>query len=97
MGKHSINITMKKEILEQELKLADEMLVDAKLLFAQDRTRSAVSRAYYAIFHAAKAVLLKQNIKTKRHAATLSMFGSEVRQTSDYDVSESVIMEDESE
>lgn len=69
---------MEKKILEQELKLAEEMLVDAKILFAQDRTRSAVSRAYYAIFHASKAVLLKHNIKTKTHAGTLAKFGSEI-------------------
>ena len=108
---------MEKKILEQELKLAEEMLVDAKILFAQDRTRSAVNRAYYAIFHAANALLLKHNIKTKKHAGAISMFGSEIvkpglvdkkfwkyfnraynlRQTSDYDSSESIVMEEESE
>lgn len=108
---------MEKKILGQELKVAEEMLVDANILFAQDRIRSAVNRAYYGIFHAAKAVLLKHNIKTKSHAGALSMFGSEIvkkglvdkkfwkyfnqaynlRQTSDYDSSESIILKEESE
>jgi uncharacterized protein (UPF0332 family) len=40
-----------------ELSLAHELLEDARLLLAQERYRSAVSRAYYAAYHACIALL----------------------------------------
>lgn len=49
--------------MNPELELARELLGDAKLLLAQGRYRSAVSRAYYAAYHAcitlAKQIIAK--------------------------------------
>ena len=43
--------------MNYELSLAHELLEDARLLLAQERYRSAVSRAYYAAYHACVALL----------------------------------------
>jgi len=40
-----------------ELELAQELLADARLLLAQGRYRSTVSRAYYAAYHACIALM----------------------------------------
>ena len=43
--------------MNRELELAHELLEDARLLLAQGRYRSAVSRAYYAAYPACVALL----------------------------------------
>ena len=43
--------------MNHELRLAHELLEDARLLLAQERYRSTVSRAYYAAYHACVALL----------------------------------------
>jgi hypothetical protein len=43
--------------VNHELRLAHELLEDARLLLAQERYRSTVSRAYYAAYHACVALL----------------------------------------
>ncbi len=63
------------EIVEEELKLAHEMLVDAKLLLSEDRYRSVANRVYYAFFHSARALLTLLNVECKSHAGTISKFG----------------------
>jgi len=52
-----------KEFVEECLKLADEFLGDAKRFLALGRPRSATDRAYYAMFHAAQAVLASRGFK----------------------------------
>lgn len=48
--------------MNEEIKLtlneSLECLTDAKIMVEQNRWKAAVSRAYYAMFHAAKAALL---------------------------------------
>ena len=46
--------------VRQEIKLAFEMFSDAQLMYKEKRLKSTVNRAYYAMFHATKAVLLSQ-------------------------------------
>lgn len=58
-----------------QLKIAEEMLGDAKLLYEQKRFRSAASRAYYAIFHAAKALLNQVGHNCQSHGGAISRFG----------------------
>ncbi|MBC7114616.1 MAG: HEPN domain-containing protein [Archaeoglobi archaeon] len=43
--------------MRRQLELADEFLSDAIELLSTGRLRSAIDRAYYAIFHAAQALL----------------------------------------
>lgn len=40
--------------------------------------RSACSRAYYAMFHIACAMLLEKNMKFNKHSAVISAFGREL-------------------
>jgi uncharacterized protein (UPF0332 family) len=49
----------------------------AKLLYKNSLYEDAVSRAYYAMFHAAKAVLLLKGIKPKTHKGLITKFGLE--------------------
>lgn len=64
-----------------QLKIAEEMLADAKLLYEQKRYRSAASRAYYAIFHAVKALLNQVGQSCQSHGGAISRFGQYVVNT----------------
>lgn len=64
-----------------QLKIAEEMLADAKLLYEQKRYMSAASRAYYAIFHAVKALLNQVGQSCQSHGGAISRFGQYVVNT----------------
>ncbi|MDY6777569.1 MAG: HEPN domain-containing protein [Candidatus Nanohaloarchaea archaeon] len=57
------------------LETAEERLTSARLLLDNDRYEDAVSRAYYAMFHAAKALLLDRDSDPRTHAGTASELG----------------------
>lgn len=57
------------------LEKSDECLSDAQYLLNDSRMGGAVARAYYAMFHAATAVLLTKNIERTSHKAVISAFG----------------------
>ncbi|MFH0861152.1 MAG: HEPN domain-containing protein [Candidatus Altiarchaeota archaeon] len=63
------------EIVREELKLSREFANDARLLVEQNRFRSAANRAYYSVFHAAKALLTSLGVDTKSHAGAIGKFG----------------------
>ena len=63
-----------KEIL---IKNAYEKLEAAKTLFENDFYGDAVSRAYYAMFFAAKALLSQKDIYPRTHRGLISQFGLE--------------------
>ncbi|MBI2815076.1 MAG: HEPN domain-containing protein [Opitutae bacterium] len=44
-----------------------ETLAEARLLLAHRHYRATVSRAYYAAFHAARALLMERGIQAKTH------------------------------
>ncbi len=54
---------------------ADKYLKSAKLLIDEDDNESAVSRAYYAMFYAAEAVLLTKGLASDSHKGIISIFG----------------------
>jgi uncharacterized protein (UPF0332 family) len=56
------------------LNKADECLADAKALIEKDRFTASVSRRYYAMFHAAQAVLLSENIEVFTHTGVNVQF-----------------------
>lgn len=64
-----------KEIIEEQLKKAQEKLQAAKALFRDGFLDDVISRAYYAIFHAASAVLLSKGITVDSHSGLKTMFG----------------------
>ncbi|RLI78193.1 HEPN domain-containing protein [Archaeoglobales archaeon] len=63
--------------IEEQLSLAEECLEEAKLLLTNRFYRGAASRAYYSMFHAAKALLALKGIATKKHSGVLRMLGLE--------------------
>ena len=54
---------------------AHEKLEVAKSLFGTGFYSDAVSRAYYAMFYAARALLSEKNIYPKTHRGVISQFG----------------------
>lgn len=64
------------EYVKTRLQLADDMLTDARLLFNNNRLKSAADRAYYSMFHAAQAALATHGIRVPRtHRGLRSQFG----------------------
>lgn len=61
-----------------ELELAYGALADANTLRQQGTKRGAISRLYYACFHAAQAVLYEKGFYPKQHGAVSRLFGREV-------------------
>jgi uncharacterized protein (UPF0332 family) len=71
--------------MSEEIRLhferAAECVDDANLLLDNGRYAAAVTRAYYAMFHAATAVLLTKDIRRTSHRGILSAFGEQVVKT----------------
>ncbi|MEM2905889.1 MAG: HEPN domain-containing protein [Candidatus Bathyarchaeia archaeon] len=62
-------------LVEASLRRAERALRSARLLLDHGELDDAVSRAYCAMFHAARATLFKRAIVTKTHMGTISLFG----------------------
>jgi uncharacterized protein (UPF0332 family) len=61
--------------VQQRFEKAGECIDDAQLLLESKRFAATVNRAYYAMFHAAIAVLLTKNITRSSHSGIISAFG----------------------
>jgi uncharacterized protein (UPF0332 family) len=61
--------------IRQLLTLAQDELDTANLLWQNDRCRACISRSYYAMYHAAQAILATQNLTTKTHRGVIQLFG----------------------
>ena len=57
--------------MRSHLERATSSLQAATLLRSAELPNDAASRAYYAVFHAASALLLAQNLEFKSHAGVL--------------------------
>lgn len=68
---------MTKEQIELLLQAKRETRT-ARLCVEDGYYRSACSRAYYAMFHIACAMLLKRKLKYSKHSAVISAFGREI-------------------
>ncbi len=55
--------------------LSLEELEIAELLLERERYRTYLSRSYYSIYYATKALLLSQNLDTSTHKGTIRLFG----------------------
>ena len=51
-----------KTFTTESLRIAREMLLDARLMLERESYRSAVDRSYYAMFHAVRAALHSEGI-----------------------------------
>jgi uncharacterized protein (UPF0332 family) len=67
--------------MEDEIKLlfskSSESITDSIIAIDNERYSMFVNRSYYAVFYAAKALLLKKGVITKTHAGTIQQFGFE--------------------
>jgi hypothetical protein len=63
-----------KEYVRLRLKLASDKIKAAKLLFKNSQYRDAVSRAYYSIYYAAKALLLSHGQDPHTHKGVDILF-----------------------
>jgi len=64
-----------KELVHKEIYAAKERLDAAELLFNDGKLVDAVNRAYYAIFHAGKALLHSIGRDAKTHSGLVSEIG----------------------
>jgi len=64
--------------VEASLQRAEKALKAAKILLEYDELEDSASRAYYAMFHAIKALLYSKGIKSKSHKGTISLFGEHI-------------------
>lgn len=65
---------------EEKLEAAEERLSTARLLIENKRYPDAVSRAYYAMFHTAKALLLEEGSSPRTHSGVASELGKLFRE-----------------
>ncbi|MBI4667362.1 MAG: HEPN domain-containing protein [Nitrospinae bacterium] len=63
------------EETKNHLTRADELLAVAEENLHNNHPADSVSRAYYAMFHAATAVLLMEGIERSSHKGIISAFG----------------------
>lgn len=63
-----------KELVNYRFGRACEAIEEAKLLLGKGHCNSAVSRAYYAAFYAARALLATQNLDSSKHSGVISLF-----------------------
>lgn len=64
--------------IKGELLRAEKSLKAAKVLFEDGLLEDALSRAYYSILHASRAVLLSEGVRVKSHKAVRRLFGQHI-------------------
>jgi hypothetical protein len=67
--------------IREEMEVAKRRLMAAKLLIEKGMLEDAVNRAYYAFFHAAKAMLNVLGFDAKTHSGLISEFGLRIIKT----------------
>ncbi len=75
---------MNEEVLKT-LNEAVECLTDAKTMYENNRNKATVSRAYYAMYHTAKAALVYANIETYTHQGVSVQFSKYFIKTGIFD------------
>ena len=74
-----------KALLRYRLEQATESLESAELLYEHQKYRSAISRAYYAMFYAVLALLANQPAKMSKHSGVISRFDRDYVKTGHFD------------
>jgi len=73
------------EEIQRHFQQAAECIEDARVLLDNNRLAAAVTRVYYAMFHAATAALLARGIQRSSHHALLAAFGQTFVKTGELD------------
>lgn len=61
--------------IQQYLKRSEDAIDTVKLLIKNKKYSDAVSKAYYAMFYAASALLRTRGLNTSKHSGVISQFG----------------------
>lgn len=69
------------EAIRQDLAHSRDELESARILIREKKHRQALSRAYYAVFYAATAILESKNIRRAKHSGVQSAFGQHLIKT----------------
>ena len=64
----------KLDLAKHRLERANEQLKSAEILFESKMYRDSLSRSYYAMFSAARAILATKNFDSKKHSRIISLF-----------------------
>lgn len=64
-----------REAIRQDLANSHDELETARILHREGKYRQALSRAYYAVFYAATALLGSKQVKRAKHSGVQSAFG----------------------
>jgi uncharacterized protein (UPF0332 family) len=64
--------------LADEIARADQAMRSAEALLGLALHADAVSRAYYAVFHLLRALLLSRGVEPKTHAGAIHLFNTEL-------------------
>lgn len=63
-----------KELSKYRFECSVEALEDAKIMFENGRYKNALNRAYYAIFHAPRAVNALDGFDSSKHSGVIAYF-----------------------
>jgi hypothetical protein len=63
------------DMVKAQISKSEEKLRAARLLLKDEFFDDAISRAYYAVFHAANAVLLTEGMNAESHSGLKTLFG----------------------
>jgi len=65
---------MKEELAKYRLEDSKEKLASAKILLADGKHKDSVSRSYYAMFSAARALLATKGLDSAKHSGVIALF-----------------------
>ena len=63
-----------KELSKYRYEISTEALSDAVLMFENGRYKNALNRAYYAVFHAMRAVNILKHFDSSKHSGVIAFF-----------------------
>lgn len=87
-----MNVTNKRLNISIEWEKAKEAFKEARVLFDQNLAGGSISRAYYAAFHAGKALLLSLGLEIRSHQALGKLFSLHFVKTQKLDAKYSRIL-----
>ena len=64
-----------KEVFKGYLDVSKDKLDSAEILFKYKKYDDSISRAYYAVFHCAQALLLSLGVRAESHSGVRQLFG----------------------
>jgi len=68
-----MKIKPSKDLVEKELQEAEYDFGKAKLTFEEEDHKWSIVKSYYAMFHAARALLFRMGLREKKHFAIISV------------------------